>query len=273
MVQMCFVCEGRKMNQCIWYLYMFTKDPREHKYHTKYSQHFPPVLLHFLIAGVKKMSSSDVFLHRILECVSEEECSFTPQKPWNCWNGSYDQLVTQGRTFTCPWKGFGHLATVLRLNKCVCVYIYKYSTHRYISVIEINTAVFAQYRNCLCSPGAGFCSWSSLLFFFSPGRWSHSQRENLQTVYKKATRCREAQDPPGQRAQVHVDVPASAHLLLPLQRVHLVRMVMGTCPCCPHLVCMGRLMEAPVFPLCPQGCVWKAGLPVPGWVDVLMHRK
>lgn len=41
----------------------------------------------------------------------------------------------------------------------------------------------------------------------------------------------------------------------------------GTSPCCPHLVCVGRLMEAPVFPLCPQGCVWKAGLPVPGWVD------
>lgn len=187
MVQMCFVCEGRKMNQCIWYLYMFTKDPREHKYHTKYSQHFPPVLLHFLIAGVKKMSSSDVFLHRILECVSEEECSFTPQKPWNCWNGSYDQLVTQGRTFTCPWKGFGHLATVLRLNKCVCVYIYKYSTHRYISIIEINTAVFAQYRNCLCSPGAGFCSWSSLLFFFSlPDEATVKEK-----TYKQFTRKRQ----------------------------------------------------------------------------------
>lgn len=125
-------------------------------------------------------------------------------------------LLTQG-------KRFGVLATVLRSNKCV-----------YIQVLQLSGYTYFRHKcGHLCPMpkvssvrDSGFRSWSSVLFFPS-GRRSHGERENLQTVYKKATRCREAQDPPGQWAQVHVDVPASAHLLLPLQRVHLVRTLVG----------------------------------------------
>lgn len=40
--------------------------------------------------------------------------------------------------------------------------------------------------------------WTSALFlFFSPVRWSHSKREDLQGVYEEAEWGRETEDPPG----------------------------------------------------------------------------
>lgn len=63
----------------------------------------------------------------------------------------------------------------------------------------------------------------SLLFSYFSVRRSHSEREDLQAVYKEAARGRETEDPPGQRTQVHVNFPPTTHLLFSLQRVYLVR--------------------------------------------------
>lgn len=59
-------------------------------------------------------------------------------------------------------------------------------------------------------------------------RRGHGEGEDVQRVHQEAQRRRETEDPPGQRTQVHVDVPAAAHLLFPLQRVHLVRRIAAT---------------------------------------------
>lgn len=61
------------------------------------------------------------------------------------------------------------------------------------------------------------------LFSYFSARRSHSEREDLQAVYKEAARGRETEDPPGQRTQVHVNFPPTTHFLFSLQRVYLVR--------------------------------------------------
>ena len=68
------------------------------------------------------------------------------------------------------------------------------------------------------------------LQYFVSVRWSHSERESLQRVYKETAWSRETADPPGQRAQIHVNLPPSAHLLFSLQRVYLVSHCQG--PAC-----------------------------------------
>lgn len=63
-----------------------------------------------------------------------------------------------------------------------------------------------------------------LCSFFSV-RGGHGEGEDIQAVHQKAQWGREKEDPPGQRTQVHVYVPATAHLLFPLQRVYMVRQI------------------------------------------------
>jgi hypothetical protein len=76
-----------------------------------------------------------------------------------------------------------------------------------------------------------FSVWDSLhifhyTFFFFSFLLIHShspERPNLQTFYQEAPKGYAKTSPPDQWAQVHGHIPEAAHLLLPLQRVYLVR--------------------------------------------------
>lgn len=72
-------------------------------------------------------------------------------------------MWTNQMFFTSPCKRFGNLAAVLPLSKCV--HVHKY--YLYISIIDIDMAIFAQCRNC---PGLLWC-WVSLLKFTSYFPW------------------------------------------------------------------------------------------------------
>ena len=101
------------------------------------------------------------------------------------------------------WKGYSQtLNSILLLNSTL------------FSNLGFWKRMFAAAPLCCLIPNICSCLVA---------RWRHVERENLQAVYKDTARGRETKDSSGQRTQVHVHFPPSAHLLFPLQGVHLVR--------------------------------------------------